>query len=440
MSSHKKILIVSQNALSLHSNNGKTLTSIFSDWPDNNIAQLYFQEEIPESLKFKNFLRIRDLDIIRSALTFGLKSAGQKVQPQATVKSHYSSSSKIKLLIIDFLRPLNTFKLLLRELLYSSGLWNSRPLNIWIRNFKPDSIFLVGGNSSFCFNIANKISCTYNIPIDIYITDDYVLHAKPNTIIQHILHKKLIAVYKKSYAKTRHAFVIGDEMANHFSREFSREFTPIMNSVKIPSELPTREEINLTSPVDIVYTGSFHLGRDISIINFSKILQSISKKIKRPIILTLYSQQTPSNEIEKLFHQYGIIFCGSLSQSQIPERLLSADFVLHIESFDDKFCNLTKLSVSTKIPEYLVSGSCMIAFGPPQLASIKLISDNEIGICLTSNELHTEDTEKLIEAILSSEKRQEIIKKGFNFAKFKFDSFTTRNLINSLLNTKTDNV
>ena len=51
----KNILLISQNSLSLHANNGKTLTNIFQKWDKDNLAQLYFQDEIPESLKFDNF-------------------------------------------------------------------------------------------------------------------------------------------------------------------------------------------------------------------------------------------------------------------------------------------------------------------------------------------------------------------------------------------------
>ena len=54
----KKVLIVSQNSLSLHANNGKTLTNIFQKWESNSLAQLYFQDEIPESVKFHKFYRI----------------------------------------------------------------------------------------------------------------------------------------------------------------------------------------------------------------------------------------------------------------------------------------------------------------------------------------------------------------------------------------------
>ena len=64
--------------------------------------------------------------------------------------------------------------------------------------------------------------------------------------------------------------------------------------------------------------------------------------------------------------------------------MFDADAFLHIESDDESYCSLTKLSVSTKIPEYLISSRLVIGYGPVYLASMKLLKDNNIGIVISN--------------------------------------------------------
>ena len=48
-----------------------------------------------------------------------------------------------------------------------------------------------------------------------------------------------------------------------------------------------------------------------------------------------------------------------------------------------------------KIPEYLLTGNCVLAYGPLELASIRIFSDNEIGLIIGSEE-YKQQIKKLI--------------------------------------------
>ena len=63
-----------------------------------------------------------------------------------------------------------------------------------------------------------------------------------------------------------------------------------------------------------------------------------------------------------------------------------ADILLHVESNDLQYRSLTRLSVSTKIPEYLISGRLLLAFGPAEVASIKLLSDHNVGCVIDADQ------------------------------------------------------
>lgn len=139
---YPRILIISHNSLSLHSNNGKTLNSIFSSWPSNSICQIYFQDEIPESKQFINFFRIRDIDVL---LNFFKRMLGISiqycVQPQSRVLNHLEGASRWKLLVVNFLRKTNVLKLVLRDLIYGSGQWKTSELKSCLMRIDQNRFF-----------------------------------------------------------------------------------------------------------------------------------------------------------------------------------------------------------------------------------------------------------------------------------------------------------
>ena len=72
-----KVLVVSHNCFSKVSNNGKTLESIFSSFPKNDLGQVFFTEDSNIDFDFcDNFYRITDSNVIDSLLK-GKSNCGQ---------------------------------------------------------------------------------------------------------------------------------------------------------------------------------------------------------------------------------------------------------------------------------------------------------------------------------------------------------------------------
>ena len=435
----KKILIISNNAFSLHRNNGKTLSSIFSGWDNSCIAQLFFNEEVPESEKFTCFFKLSDKSIVKEFFCGrGDGESGEVVfvTKDADVLPDVVTKNDLHKHLTYFLSKFELFKLLLRDFIYGSVKWNSGKLKRWIEEFKPDSIFLVGGNYNFPFDLASLFASQLKIPLDVFITDNYVLNQNSNGILNKVINNKLLTTYRTVFSSARHVFAIGTDMADAFSYEFNRPFVPIMNSVKF-SESSERASHELRYPgvIDIVYAGGLHLGRSEAIIKFGDLLSRVSNKLGLDATLVVYSSSKPENKILEKFSRCGVKYGGSLNHSDVESRMKIADFVLHVESFDMAYTNLTKLSISTKIPEYLASGACVIAFGPSDLSSIRLIVRNKIGIGITENDNFQQIFFKLKCVFESSIERKKISQAGYLFAKNNFDVEIIRNCVNNLLNT-----
>lgn len=431
---NKKILIVSHNSLSHHANNGKTLSSMFGGWSPGNIAQVFFQNETPESDRFTKFFRIRDVDIIKRGLSFGIiKKCGKPVQAYTPLPSDYNNYGYIKKELLSFARRLNGTKVIIRDLIYGSNLWLTKSFISWIGSFKPEGVFLVGGNYLFSFRFASYLAIRYNIPLYIYITDDYILNPNPSGVFAKYLQNRLLKCYRQYLPLAKHVFVIGDEMASEFKSEFGRDFIPVMNAVSIPSDFPKKCKSEVAPDyLDIVYVGGLHLGRDESILRFNKIILNIAHEAKCRIKLSVYSLSSPSGDFINSCISDGIFYGGALNHREVLLRVSTADFVLHVESFEKKYRELTKLSISTKIPEYFASGSCLLAYGPSEVASIKLIQDNNLGVVFSENS-NQAATISIVSCFRSADARKALSLNGFSYAKKNFDINVVRNMLDSYI-------
>jgi hypothetical protein len=432
----KKVLIISHNALSMNLSNGKTLSAIFSSWSNQEIAQLYFQDEIPESNKYNNFYRLRDLDILKSFISNkDFKVVGCIIEPERVVEKYYNHWSITKRIIFGFLSKFSIIKIFIRDWMYGRDRWISDGLLRWISQFKPDSIFFVAGNSSFSFKVSRKLSFIYNIPLDIFITDDYIINNYPSNFLEFFLHRRLLDSYKEAITSARNVFVIGEDMALEYKNFFKRDFSTVMNAVNISSKIPKiLNEKTEKAEIDIVYCGGLHSGRDLAISNFGNLLSQVKEITGHSISFHVYSSQVPCRKAKLLFKKYNIIYCGYLNPNKINNRLSLADFLLHVESFDKRNIRKTKLSISTKIPEYLASGSCIVAYGPSEVSSIRLIYNNSIGMAITELDDDSSAVKKLSNLVMSVDTRTELSISAYKFALNNFSLEVVRDKMSLYLN------
>ena len=75
---------------------------------------------------------------------------------------------------------------------------------------------------------------------------------------------------------------------------------------------------------------------------------------------------------------------GTLATHQVMSALRASDVLVHIESFLPDEAAFTRLSVSTKLPQYFASGRPVLGVGPPGQASLRLIEHAGAGLTVTS--------------------------------------------------------
>lgn len=405
-----KVLVLSHNSFSKVANNGKTLESIFKYFPKENLAQVFFSEnENPDFDFCDNYFKITDTDVLKSLLK-GYSDCGivpsSKQNHLPLSDNNPAKASKL----FRYAKSKSDYMVFFRDLLWSFNSWKSKSFLHWSATFNPDVIFYVGGNFGFSHSIAQFISNYLKVPLVCYFTDDYLIYPNSKNLLDGIQRLGMKKFYTKTVHQSSLCFAIGDVMAKEYSTYFGKQFYPIMNSVERQAYVPPIEKKDII----FSYFGGLHLNRWKMLI---RLAQSIPTGT-----LNVYSVEKPSDEILLQFDKENVQFKGGVKGENLIKAIQESDVLLHVESDDSYNRTLTKLSVSTKIPEYLMSGRLIVGFGPDDVASMKILSDNGIGIVISS-QLQDNAIKLELEKITSNfELRKKIGLKGYAYAADHFDN------------------
>ena len=361
------VLILSINPLDLDSNNGRTISSFFHNYPVNKISQFFFHRTSPNSSICNKFYRISDEDIISFLLRKNNK-LGKIVVNHENPTRIFSES------LTNKLRASLFFKFL-RNLLFTFTVLFNRDYIDWLNSCKPEIIFLCGGDTNFLYPLAIAIARKFNIKIINYVTDDYLLMKftlNPFYYINRLWTKiAFLNLSRKPYTST---FTIGPQMSEFYLNRFGIKSKPLMNLVNIDNFNYYSRNLNLNR---IVYIGGLHSNRWKVI---KKLIVTIKEK-NLPYSLDIFTFDQLNKGFYKFLKMYPFVnFKGSIKGKEVSSKLLEYDILLHVEAFDYHSRNITFLSISTKIPEYLSTGKPILAIGPKSISSMKYLSQNRIAI------------------------------------------------------------
>lgn len=417
MTNCPKVLVISHNCFSKVYNNGKTLEAIFSSFDKNSLSQLFFVSDNTIDYSYcSNYFQITDIAVLKTLLTFRLCGCGSELSSNSMeiVKRETATHKSLN----KYLKS-NSLVYLIRDLLWQYGFWKTKRLTDWCRNTSPDVIFFVGGGSTFSHNVALYISNLLSKPLVTYFTDDYLLlYSRRKKYIERIQHYRISKCYQKTIERSSLAYVIGTLMAKEYSSIFNKPFFPIMNLVDINPYIPYVKK----DSIKVSYFGGLHLDRWRMLVRLAELFNGFEN-----VFFSVYTVEDLSDDVRLAFEQANIHCGGTIIGASLRDAMLDSDVLLHVESDNDCYKSLTKLSISTKIPEYLNSGRFILGYGPIDIASFRILIDNNIGAVISSS-LSNSDIINLLEDIINNyEYRRSVGLRGYNYSIEHFDKLKVSN-------------
>ena len=125
----------------------------------------------------------------------------------------------------------------------------------------------------------------------------------------------------------------------------------------------------------IVYLGNLELGREKQLVAIGRALSNLNLP-GGPGKLDVYSWEDDPRILREMTPENGIVFHGGVSGETVRQVLRNSMAVIHTEAFEPKFREITRYSVSAKIPDCLMEGPCLIAYGPEGIASMDYLQDH----------------------------------------------------------------
>lgn len=413
-----RVLIVTVNPLSATSNNGKTYASFFESYPRDRIGQLYFHRELPTSDVCSNYYRISDEDALRFTL-------GRVALLGARVDSQTASERFLRPTTTRALAAIRVIRLARSAVLARMLTRGKASRNAWMQELRPDLIFFCGGDATYLYPLVEEIADDLDIPIVTYITDDYVLPTPSRNPLTWLTRRIVRAHFLRVCERSALILTIGDKMTEEYAKRFGIRSRPIMNLISAPLTRPPEPPKTDRKSVELCYAGGLHLTRWRVLAEIGACLDRVADR-GAEAELHIYTA-TPINGTmyRALSRHRRIILHERASQSELECIYSSADLLVHVESFASGDRASTRLSISTKIPEYLAAGRSILAVGPCDVASIEYLHATKAAFVVCSLD-ESELDSVLYSAISDSEQRERQADHGFVVARQNHDAEQAR--------------
>lgn len=399
-----RILVVSHNVFSETESMGKTLVSYFKDFGQENLAQFYIHSEIPTSDICNNYYRVTDKEMIKSV--FGFKTG--KVLSENDIQKDRKTSrtdSGTEAKLYQKARKRTPLIYILRNLWWKLGRWDNKQFRAWTDKINPDCIFFVSGDYAFMYDIALKTAKSRNIPLYVSCMDDYYFNNKNNgKFLGGFQYKHFMKSVNKAMSYSSAIFCICDSMTEDYEKLFNKKCVTIHTAASFEGKLEGEKKRKIS------YIGNLGYNRHLQLIDIGRALKKLGTDIDH---IDVYSSEKREEILKLMTAENGIAFHGSIPADEVKKVMAESLAVIHTESFDENIKNSVRYSVSTKIADSLMSGTCILAYGPEEIASIKYLSENKAAYCITSKEKLSSG---LSELLTNEDIRNTVVKNALELA------------------------
>ena len=387
---YPKVLVVGQR-FSYRSGGGITMSNLFKGWPkdrlavasasnllnnlDISVCENYFQ------LGYNGKLHPFPLNLVLPRIKCGpVTLPGEET---LTEQKSPAKSGKFK----------NIYRLVQRVLVFL-GLYNflyrlkiTPEFKEWLGNYNPDIIYSQLETLEL-IRLVKDIHLVTNKPVAIHIMDDW-----PSTVnkpgLLYLYWKKILDdEFKEILDQTSVFLSIGDSMSEEYKKRYNKNFIPFHNPIEIEKWLPySKKDWEIHGNFTILYAGRLGNGVDNTLADIADAVNDLCSSYANVV----FELQTPDisalQKIVKLNEH--VKWVHPIDYSELARKFASVDLLVIPFDFDEKSIAFLRFSFSTKIPEYMISGTPVLVYADRQTALVKYALKGEWAYVVTDNNQET---------------------------------------------------
>lgn len=338
---------------------GITLLNLFKDWPKENITIASYNLDVNLCEKLRpcaQYVVFGNINNRTSTHTPSKQSKGIKTILRDCIKYIYDKTG-----LADFRRIPITKSLL-----------------DCIESFQPDIIFSALGTLNrirFCEEV---MTYAPNSKLALYIVDDW-----PNTrfngrLFKWFWRKKYDTAYRQIITRADTCLSICQYMSDSYKSQYGVVFHPFHNPVDIVKwDSIERKRKYKDNVFSVLYVGKINQDTQKTLQDLCKVVSSLNQKGEN-IVFDIYSPNT-KHKIN-LTKYNGCNIKGQIPNEQIPMLMKGYDALFLTLGFSNTSRQYVRLSMPTKLTEYLVSGVPILLYCPEEIALSKYVSEHNAAV------------------------------------------------------------
>ena len=343
-----------------------TMTNLFHAFPASHVAQLHLDAGEPDAERVSRSMRLPgNGSTLERVLRQVVRRQGtsQPSERRITAAGQGGSGSRTRLA-----RDLATALDLLPASL-------PRGLGRWVRDFDPDIIYTQLGSVRVA-RLVHLVSSHLDIPVVPHFMD-----AWPSTLYAD---GELMGLGRRAVRRSLQAAVssspvilaISPEMAAEYSKRLEIRSEVFLNCVDDRDYATTSDTRDAAGPV-LRYVGGLHLDR-------WRLLTKVAQALGRVSPSSTLHVNAPEADLGRYAKEFtalkNVVWGPSLAAHDVGPALHDSDLLVHVEAFGPAARAYTRLSISTKLPQYMASGRPVLGYGPPEIASMRHIERSGCGL------------------------------------------------------------
>lgn len=394
-----KVLILSRGVWDDKDGTSSTLTNLFKDYDPDKLAHVYIETIAPNTKCCHRFFQISEFSLIHKLYKWRTKTGhafDTQGQTQAVTDDKIAEQEASTMQYVRGHRSI--WLSFAREILWAFNGWKSKELKQFVRDFNPDVIWMDGSPLPLMNRLYDHVLKIAKKPAVIFMQDDVYTYESCGSKWIAKLYKWLLRnKVRKVVRQCDDMFVISPKMKKEYDTIFGVNSTVITKGIDVDKLPPISHEIH--NPIRLVYLGQVIYGRIYSLISIAEALRKINADGIKMQLFVYTNNQISEGEKSKLLVKDSVFLMPPVSYSEVPRVMAENDVVVFVESFEPQFCNVARLSFSTKICDYLASGKCILAIGPGNIAPIEYFVEENAAVVASSKD----EVVKAIDSIANRE-------------------------------------
>jgi glycosyltransferase involved in cell wall biosynthesis len=403
---------------------GITLSNLFKGWPKDQLAVATFKKEYINLEVCEKYYRLGSLEdswvwpfsyVKRTGKVSGpvmLKSLKDGYFPE----NKYPEPTFSRSLFYTIINILGTHDLMRRSRV-------SHQFLEWVKAFSPDVIYCqVSTLSKIKFVL--HISQMMNLPSVIHMMDDW-----PSTIYRQGLFSSYMRwrtdVELRRLIARSTTLGISQAMCDEYKIRYGKEFTPFHNPVDLSIWINNSKNTwEAGSPFKVRYGGRIGTAIQESVIDIAEAIEEVSNS-GTPVSFDLYIDLTNTEFVKKISKYKSVTVHPKLPYEQVPISMAAADLLVIPYDFDRQSVQFIKFSMSTKVSEYMASGTPILVYAPEETAVVKYARSEKWG-SVVSQRNKTLLKQMIIQLIQTPDLRESLGSQARNLASQNHDAVKVR--------------